>query len=364
MMMRKTALAMTLAAMAMPGVAQKSTSPAPPPAAALCADAGWRTAFTDGALTCAPAKAGVVIAPAAEAAGLATLLDVAADSYAAHFARPRRPAAVVSGGTVTAEQAAMLRGMGYMALPWLSDAQRRQMVEGSVRTQVRAAQPDATPAALDAMVAQAMMRMPTAQVGGAIERGSLAHELAHGWFRETHDAGRVEPAPVAGATRYGSSAPDWLDEMAAVLAENDTLTSARRASLKTYAAGAGDDGLYPLATFLTMEHPVLRAAVAMRDANAATTPAGGASVIKVSGEEAKALLARTGNPGRFYAQARGFADFLIARSGDPRIFASIGDASARGIGFESWLKTQGAAHRLPVTLTALDAAWLQWMKAR
>lgn len=320
----------------------------------------WRVAFPTPGLTCTTARAGIVIAPDADAAALARILDAAADSYRVHFAAPRRKAAVVSGGSVTAAQQALLIRQGFMVLPWLSAAQRRDMTQSAVRRQLSTARPSASTAELDALVGNAMAQIPAAGPGSETERGALAHELAHGWFRHVHDAGKTV-AGTPGSPRYGSTAPDWLDEMAAVLAENDAITTGRRAALARYAAGSGDDGLYPLATYLTMEHPVLRAAAA---AHPSAGAAGGARVLQVTGEAAKALLGGAANPARFYAQSRGFADFLIEASGDPGIFATIGAASARGETFESWLATAGAAHRLPTTLPALEARWTTWVRAR
>lgn len=59
----------------------------------------------------------------------------------------------------------------------------------------------------------------------------------------------------------------------------------------------------------------------------------------------------------FYIQARGFADFLIEKTGRAVIFADIARALAGGRTFEAWLSNEGAALGLPGTVDGLDRLW-------
>jgi hypothetical protein len=104
--------------------------------------------------------------------------------------------------------------------------------------------------------------------------------------------------------------------------------------------------LRPLLEFLSMRHP-------KAPAPGAPKPASG---IYVSIEGTPEDLS-------YYTQARGFADFMIARSGNGYIFAAIAEAIAAGMTFESWLAQNGAAANLPPTLPSLEGAWTQWLHA-
>lgn len=322
----------------------------------LCAGP-WQSHFAPGT-SCVATGNGAVIAPPGEAATLASVIDEAAVRYAAAFAAPPRPIAVIAGGSLTAAQGAYLRAHGYIAFPWISAAQRRTLAEGAIRGQIAKQRPGLTPEQRDAAVAQAMAQRAN-DAGGARERGSLAHELGHLWFRAMFDQGTQSEGAQP---RYGSDAPDWIDEMAAVLAENDALTEQRRAALAPYARASGAEGFYPLAEYLTMEHPVLAGAAALQQAGKAPGGGGGGRVMVLSGADAQKLIG-TNTPIRFYVQSRGFADFLIAQSGDPRIFNTIAKALAGGETFAAWLARDGARHRLPAQLAALDTAWQTWLRA-
>ncbi|WP_213979128.1 hypothetical protein [Sphingomonas sp. dw_22] len=331
------------------------------PAAAspgLCDEAGWRAQFA-GALSCVATRDGIAIAATGEAATLASVIDEASDRYAAAFAPPGKPIAVVAGGSLTRDQGDFLRAHGYIPFPWISGDQRRTLAAGAIRAQIVAQHPELSPEQRDAAVAGALAQR-SSDPGGARERGALAHELGHMWFRDMFDR---TPAPASEETRYGSAAPDWIDEMAAILVENDQLTEQRRAALSRYVAGSGTDGLYPLAEYLTMEHPVLRAAEARQAVAGTPVQEGGSRVMVLSGADAQKLTGTT-TPIRFYVQSRGFADFLIERSAEPHIFDTIAKALSRGQGFEDWLRRDGKRHRLPSTLAELNLAWEAWAKAR
>jgi hypothetical protein len=66
----------------------------------------------------------------------------------------------------------------------------------------------------------------------------------------------------------------------------------------------------------------------------------------------------------FDLQTRAFADFLLETSGNPKIAMEIADAVRSGRTFEQWLASQGARHRLPITVSALSAAWEAWVQRK
>lgn len=61
----------------------------------------------------------------------------------------------------------------------------------------------------------------------SLEPRAIRHEVAHLLFLNG-----VWPSTRGRSTRYGGDAPDWLDEAAAVAAESEGLTDARRAAFR------------------------------------------------------------------------------------------------------------------------------------
>jgi hypothetical protein len=166
------------------------------------------------------------------------------------------------------------------------------------------------------------------------------------WYQHAFWAGAARPA----GDRYGSAAPDWLDEVAAILMESDTRAAIHR---NRFSDGRHEDperaSTIPpeiaLADFVTMPHP---ASASLPEPG--TAPAGPIRV--------------TSAPSLFYAQGRVFADYLIERSGDPGIFAAISQGMRSGLSFADWLAQSGAQHRLPVSVPAMDADWQAWLAKR
>jgi len=330
---------------------------------AICAAQEWRTAFAVPGLTCIATVHGLVIAPADEAEMLRTVIDEAAARFERHFGTPRGSIALVAGGSMTREQVTFLRERGHRAMPWISAEQRNTLMGPRIREQLSKQRPDLTGPALDAAVASALGAIP--KQGAGLERGALAHELNHIWFHMTFEsAGGVSEQPAKpGEIRYGSAAPDWIDEMAAVLGENDEIAATRRAGLARLVSGTGEEGLYPLADYLSMSHPVMtmpnREAVLGKPA----APSGGAGVRIVARSDG-GPAARPSPLLRFYIQSRAFADFLLDRTGDERVFLAIAKALAGGESFDQWLARDGKAHKLPATTAALSTQWEAWVRSR
>jgi len=327
--------------------------------AQVCADDGWKAVFPAAGAVCLATRHGLVIASPSEAASLLSVIDEAAVRFDRHFGSPRSTIAVVPGGSLSAAQIAWLGERGQRGFPWLSGEQRRALIAPRIRARIQEQRPEITGDALDMVVERAMASVLGQDSG--TERGALAHELGHLWFHATFE-GSAETTSEGGTLRYGSSAPDWIDEMAAVLAENDELTASRRAGLADLAAGSGDAGLYPLAEYLTMPHPVMTAP--NREQIVGQPGSDGGSRVQIVGRGDGDAMAGRRTMLRFYTQSRGFADYLIEETGDPRVFLSIARALSGGERFDQWLAREGAARHLPTSVDALARDWEAWTRGR
>ncbi len=287
-----------------------------------------------------------------------------AAAFARYFGAEVSPIAIVPGGVITKDMSAKLKRNGFdRSLPWISAADKQVLAAQSVRRQVLE-QTKGLPPEQQA----AIIKMALAKVSGgdnqassnmsASEKGALTHELGHLWFIAAFQP-RIDTGVRPKGHGYGGWAPDWLDETAAVLLENEALTETRRAAF----ASIPKADLYPLQSFLTMEHPALKSAQSLKEKMGGKLGQGESRAIVLSGKEAEAFLeaSKAGDPGVFYTQVRGFADFIISETGDERIFAKLAQELASGGSLETWLAAAGG---LPLTLTALEAKWDERLKAR
>lgn len=196
------------------------------------------------------------------------------------------------------------------------------------------------------------------QAGGAEKAfGTLAHEIGHGWFVNALWAG----TPGRTGLHYGGGAPDWLDEVAALLLENEVLTVNRRETLKRSLANSDTAKLIkPLGELFTMKHPGLDPAQMqeivkrMQEARA-RGEATSAINLKPDPQSQQAMK-------MFYAQCRGWLDFLLQKSPDPKVLRSITDTLKSGKSMDDWLAAAGKRYGLPETLPKLQADWEAWLK--
>jgi hypothetical protein len=265
-----------------------------------------------------------------------------------------------------------LRQQGFLAFPW----------------------PERTGTRLQSAAGSSDVRDRSAQ-----DAGVVAHELGHIWFRDWYDGGRPRQP---GQRQYGSTAPDWLDETAAVLNENDYLTTQRRSGLADLLDAEGPR-LRPLAEFLTMAHPTANAARIAEQLNLppgsvrsdgairldpnnlppgftrrpdgsimfpgqpgapggpGAPPGGGMMTMTVPGKANPDAL-RAGLP--FYIQARAFIDFLTEKTGNAKIMGEIATALRGGSSFEQWLAANGERHRLPSSMAGFTTAWEAWLQSK
>ena len=318
-------------------------------------------------LGCAVAGRGVALASTPdEAERLAGYARAGEARFTARFGRDIAPYVVFS--TPPAPDRAALTGAGFAhILPWpaprtFDEAARRSVEQGTRRF---AASQNMSPAQTEQVVARALAQIPDAKAQAALDAGMVPHELGHLWFTHAFWPERPETDADA-APHYGGPGPDWLDEAAAVVLEDDATAALRRDQFRalikgeTVPAVGPIDGraiLLDLVGLLSREHPGLaRAVAAAPDVVASSGGVGvGVSFTPAGAGPRPAALERL-----FYIQTRVFADYLIQTSGRPTILADIAEGLANGGRFDAWLANEGAAHGLPPSAAALQKSWIDY----
>lgn len=316
-----------------------------------------------GNAVCAESGRGVAIASTeGEAAGLLAALDAAAGAFTRHFGAAAPLAFIVEGAArASALKKEVGSPPGVVFLPWIGAAEKRDAIRSALREQILAAQPGLDEPTTEALISGAANEaFAQLALDPLQEQGAVAHELCHLFLIESFRLRGGETA--AGASHYGGAAPDWLDETAAVLCENEALKAGRYDALARVRDGEKGAGFWPLRTFLSMPHPLSELTKKM----AAEASDDGVAV-KVFVDEGVETLA-DGAEGIesvfFYVEARLFADFLMERSGDSGIFGSVARDIAKGRSFDKWLAKNARRRGLPRTMAALERAWDEWLAQR
>ena len=280
-------------------------------------------------------------------------------SFHRYFGVVNAPIAIVPGGVISPELDQRLKIAGYeVSLPWISATDKKTLAESQIRQQVQEQTTGMSPEQQEAIIKSALARIESPSSSNSMsdtEQGALTHELGHLWFKAAFKSVDEE---AVGEFGYGSWAPDWLDETAAILLENETLMQKRRAAFKTLPL----TDFYPLEDFLKMEHPSLKSAEALTEEFGLKT-GGGNRAIVLSGEKAEAFLkaSKDSDPINFYRQVRGFADYVINATGNERIFATLAQHLGQGKSFETWLlETEG----LPNDMESLNDDWNEFIAKR
>ncbi|WP_231679470.1 MULTISPECIES: hypothetical protein [unclassified Citromicrobium] len=349
--MRFKAILAAASVVAMGGAAQADDGP--------CSE--WREAGVIGDLRCEAADGGAVIGGAARATEYAQVFPRAFAAFADYFAPSEQKVALVVQSEVSAELTAALAADGYKPLPWIDNETKAAMLRDRIVAQVEAQTASLPEAQRAAVVQQALAKAEGAAPAHAdpeMEDGAIAHEIGHLLFNRYFDG--PDTGSADRTARYGSSAPDWLDEAAAVALENDAQTRSRYVAAREAYDADGTVLAFPLDTYLSMEHPLLQSAQALK-----TLKRGSTGAVMLSGDEADAFLeASGGNPAVFYRQTRMFIDYLMETSGDPRILNSIAQAYRDGGDLSGWLTQSGGENGLPETLDGLEIQFENWARAR
>jgi hypothetical protein len=281
----------------------------------------------------------------------------AIDAYAKTVGEPA-PAGIVLDKAYLDQKGELLQQAGALwALPWdfsLSSVSVRAISaeeRASIREQI-VAQLGKAGRAVDEPLVERMVEQAEQQLAARNEPKTvkpLSHEIAHLMFSA---AVWTEKPAVPG---YGSGAPDWLDEVFAVAAEDGVLTAARR---QAFARAYAEQALPPLAEWFEAEHPALNAArqlVAERNDGEVNS-----GVYSFTAEELAA--AGASDAIIFYTQARGFLDYLDATSSEPHILGAIAHALQEKKSMEAVLEQYGEDWGLPSKLEALEQSFRAWAR--
>lgn len=338
-----TALALTLSLASLsPSTGVDAGAGTPPRCAALAAVPVCRD--TPNGVVVGLTEAAVTIA--AEEA------TVAEGTWAATFGAAPSSYAVVLDQATPVE--ALSAAGALRVLPWISVAARRQVMEQGVRDAVARQAPAGQ---ADALIASALARaMPQidASLAKSTQPGVMAHELGHLWYIQAYWTGVAQAADT-----YGSAAPDWLDEAAAVLMEREALTETRRTAFhRIWAETPQADAVSAL---MAETHPAFASGASTAALTEGQPAASGPRVMTMSGEE---FQRRTGTDinaaGAFYTRVRAMLDFIEARTGDHRAIVRLTTHLRAGGTIDDWLAQDPAGRQLGGTVPAADAAFKAW----
>ncbi len=187
------------------------------------------------------------------------------------------------------------------------------------------------------------------------ENNALGHELGHRFLMAAFDW----KMPNDG---YGSPAPDWLDEAAAVLNENQYVTVKRREAFRKL-----NGNFNSLTEIVSKAHPVpskmgreeLNERIKEIQAEMAKNGSGTKAVkLNINNESYNKEI------DKFYGTIRVFIDFLEKQTNKQGVYKSISDGLKNGNGFESWLKNNGPSYGLPSSMDKLNSLWSNFAKKR
>ncbi|KQN25862.1 hypothetical protein ASE86_06600 [Sphingomonas sp. Leaf33] len=309
---------------------------------------------------CVQTSGGLIVAKGRERAdALAALATQGETRFRTAFDRSAPSYAVIEmiDGRVDPALDALLARKGVVwRLPWLSETDMAEGYRGSIRRAVTA---KAESLKFDAARTAAMVEAALAQQADRLspealrrkEAAALPHELGHGWFINSY----WPKAEVRVSDHYGGPAPDWMDETAAVMMEDDATAATRRARFAEIYRGGDADAkakLIDLSTFLSGGHPALPKIALPKD---------GARVQVLTGDEGARVAAAASG---FYLQARLFADYVGARSGRRDAFRSVAEAFAKGQTTAQWLADSGTRSGLPTTVAGVQQDWERWLAER
>lgn len=329
-------------------------------------------AVAPGFPACAATPRGAVLAESrADAERMADYARGAEARFEAAFGRPVTPYALLDTSAPAPIEA--LRAAGFRnVLRWPTAAQFDAATRAGFERATRqfAASQNMSPGEADAMVARALAQREARTGAGqtGVYEAMIPHELGHLWFTEAYWPDAAPPAGAGQPSHYGGPGPDWLDETAAVILEDDQNAGRRRdqfarllrgETLPSMGRAVPREQVLDLRLFLSREHPALAGGMGPPP----MAPAGGSMGVAVTFTPAGSANGRPADATLFYLQARRFADYLIETSGRADIMAAIARFIAAGGSMEGWLRSEGARYGLPASLDALDAAWRTWAVA-
>lgn len=302
---------------------------------------------------CRDTPSGVVVGLTEETVvSAAEEATVAEATWAATFGAAPSPYAVVLDQATSAEAVSVAGAV--RVLPWISPSARRQVMEQGVRDAVARQAPAGQADALTASALARAMPQIDASLAKSTQPGVMAHELGHLWYIQAYWTGVARAADT-----YGSAAPDWLDEAAAVLMEREGLTEARRAAFhRVWTETPQADAVSAL---MAETHPAFASGASTAALTQGQPVASGPRVMTMTGEE---FQRRTGTDinaaGAFYTRVRAMLDFIEDRTGDHQAIVRLTTHLRAGGTIEDWLVQDPAGRQLGGTVAAADAAFKAW----
>ena len=235
------------------------------------------------------------------------------------------------------------------------DAARNAAIKQQIVDQLSAGGSEPDPEMVEKLYQQATKQLAEQSPTGRAENFKpLRHELGHMLF--VHGVWAIETE----VQQYASGAPDWLDEVAAVLAEDPVLTQRRRDQVKALVV---DDEMMSFETWFNMQHPVYETAmelIAQKIERDGDGFASGAFVLTAEDFEAAGVEVDA-KAADFYSISRGFIDYLEAKSNDARTLQIITQDLKDGVAMEEILRTRGERLGLPTSFEDFDKDFADWM---
>ena len=115
-------------------------------------------------------------------------------------------------------------------LPWLSEAQKGLLLKSQLEKQVRTQMAGQAEVVIQSILQQAYAQLPEGAAQDTplteTEIGAIQHEFGHHWLIHKYE-GPLLAKEDNTARQYGGAAPDWLDEVVAIMMENDALKTGR-----------------------------------------------------------------------------------------------------------------------------------------
>jgi hypothetical protein len=255
------------------------------------------------------------------------------------------------------------------SLPWSNEEEIKEFKANLVRSELNIQMPNLSEEKLDALVKQTLSTQSVSEASdkaSMIMESTLQHEIGHLLFMHSFWPNTLAETKNEEEHVYGAqNSPDWLDEVAAILLEEDQLTENRRTDFKRLVNELGVENLIPFSKYLSMDHPALAELAKskiIQDEIKRVKSTGSSGLVVLTGKDIDKLGAteeELREEGDFYSFSRAFADFMLETSGDQRIFSHIASAIKSGKNIESWLSSQTTP--LPKKMNELERAWLDWV---
>jgi hypothetical protein len=292
---------------------------------------------------CVANERGWIIGPEAEVDAAAAALAEAASRFDAIFNRPAPRLLFRLGDDEDDRFVGFAIERGISIIVWPSAIQTRALVRAALAEQLAPLRVGKSPEALaelDALVARFDEQQPSAPT--PVEVGTYQHEIGHALFASVYF-----PKSLASGG-YGTPAPDWLDEAAAIGLENSELGALRRAGFTSKSSPV----CTPVRSLFSLQHPHR------------PNGRGGRVTVRVSVGTPRSDSAKSEDDiGAFYARVRGLLDFLATLP--PEYFSTMADKVSSGLAIEEALPVARERAGLgPLSLNELQREYSAWLVAR